>query len=125
LIRGGLKRRLLVVVALILAGLGALAIRVVLEGRDALADGDQALAEKRPGDALAAWERAARWYLPGAPHVDEAYDRLREVARRDHNLMAWRAIRSAALATLRRWPPDADDLAERKAPNAKRAAAEP
>ncbi len=120
-----MNRRLLGIAAIVLAGLGALAVRVVLEGRAALAEGDVAVIEKRSSDALAAWERAARWYLPGAPHVDEAYDRMREVARRDRSLPAWRAIRSAALATRSLWTPHADDLAEADTMIALLAAADP
>ncbi|HWU88627.1 MAG TPA: hypothetical protein VN253_15260, partial [Kofleriaceae bacterium] len=69
-------RRLVLAAAIVLAAVGALALRVVLEGRAALADGDAAYAAKRPTEAIAAWETAARWYLPGAPHVGEAYARL-------------------------------------------------
>ncbi|MBS1122271.1 MAG: hypothetical protein H6Q90_4499 [Deltaproteobacteria bacterium] len=110
-----MRGRLLAIAAIVLAGLGALAIRVVLEGRSALAEGDQAMTEQRLNDAIAAWERAARWYLPGAPHVDEAYDRLVEVARHDHNLTAWRAIRSAAVVTRSLWTPHEAELAEANA----------
>ncbi|HLL24925.1 MAG TPA: hypothetical protein VK427_22480, partial [Kofleriaceae bacterium] len=76
-------KRALVVVGIVIAALAALAVRVVVEGRDALADGDAALAAKRPLDAIAGWERAARWYLPLGPHVDDAYARLVELAQND------------------------------------------
>lgn len=114
--REQIKRRLIWIAAVVLAGLGALGLRVVLEGRAALAEGDAAFAAKRPVDALAAWESAARWYLPGAPHVDEAYDRLRGFAEKHDSLAAWRAIRSAARATRTLWQPHAEDLelADRK-----------
>jgi len=111
----GRPRETLVIAAIVLAGLGALGIRVVLEGRSALADGDEALANKRPGDAISGWEAAARWYLPGAPHVDEAYDRLLEFARTHKSLTAWRAVRSAARATRSLWTPHAAHLAEANA----------
>ncbi len=114
-----------VLIAIVVAGLGALAVRVVVEGRSALAEGDEAMTNKRYSDAIAAWERAARWYLPGAPHVDEAYDRLLEVARRDHSPAAWRAIRSAALASRSLWTPHAGDLAEANAAIAQLAADDP
>jgi hypothetical protein len=106
-----MKRTLVVIVAIVGAGFGALALRTVLEGRAALAEGDAAIAAKRSGDAISAWEAAARWYFPGAPHVDEAYDRLRDFARANKSLTAWRAIRTAALATRSLWTPHADDLA--------------
>jgi hypothetical protein len=101
--------------AIAIAILGALALRVVLEGRGALAEGDRAYAEQRPVDAIAAWEEAARWYLPGAPHVTDAYDRLREHARTRQSLPAWRAIRRAALATRGPWSSRGDELAEANA----------
>jgi hypothetical protein len=106
-------RRLLVILAIVLAGLGALAIRVVIEGRGALADGDAALASGNSAEAIRAFEASARWYLPLAPHVDEAYDRLRGLTRSEDPgvaVTAWRAIRSAARAT--RWlvTPHAEDL---------------
>lgn len=85
-------RAVVLALGIALAGLGALAVRVVVAGNAALADGDAA---KDPAEAIAAWERAARWYLPLAPHVDAAYARLEAVG----SLAAARAIRSAALAT--------------------------
>lgn len=115
------------IAAIVLAALGSLALRVVVEGRDALADGDAALAAKRPAEAIAAWESAARWYLPGASHVDEAYTRLTQLAAAEprHALAAWRAVRAAARST--RWlsTPHADDLASADAAIAKLAADDP
>ncbi len=107
-----MKRRLAWLGAVLVAGLAALALRVVFEGRAALAEGDAAMAERRVADAITGWEAAARWYLPGASHVDEAYDRLRELARTRASAPAWRAIRSAARATRGLWQPHAGDLAE-------------
>ncbi|MDB4958144.1 MAG: hypothetical protein JWO36_5713 [Myxococcales bacterium] len=102
----------LVPLALVLAGLGALAGRVVLEGRSALAEGDDSMLRGHRDEAIAAYERAARWYLPVAPHVDAAYDRLRELTRDPATeLAAARAIRGAALATRSLWTPHAADLA--------------
>lgn len=107
-----MRRKLIGVVVLVVAGLAAAAVRVVIEGRSAIADGDTALADKRPADAIAAWESAARWYLPLAPHVDAAYGRLRDFASTKNSIAAWRSIRSAALATRHLWQPHGDDLAE-------------
>ena len=73
-------KRPIVITAFVIAVLGALAIRVVIEGRGAIADGDAALAAGRPLDAIRAYEGAARWYLPFAPHVDAAYGKLRALA---------------------------------------------
>lgn len=113
--------------AIALAIGGALALRVVVEGRDALADGDEAAAAKRPADAIAAWQTAARWYLPGAPHVGAAYERLGELARAqpEHALAAWRAVRGAARATRSLWTPHADELAAADAAIAQLSAADP
>jgi len=117
----------LVVGAIVLATLGALAIRVVVEGRTALAEGDEAAAAGRTDDAIAGWETAARWYLPLAPHVDEAYARLTVLAteRGARGLAAWRAMRSAALATRHLWTPHADDLAAANAKIAELASRDP
>jgi hypothetical protein len=121
------RRAWLGIAAVAVAILGALALRVVLEGRAALADGDEAMQQKRTPDAIDAWERAARWYLPGAPHVGAAYDRLVRLARSDprHALAAWRAVRSASLATRGLWTPHADDLAEADAAIAALSAEDP
>ena len=113
-------RRALAIAAVVLAATFALALRAVTAGRAALAEGDAALAARRPADAIAAWEAAARWYLPGAPHVDEAYARLVRLAAAGEEaggtnprqaLAAWRAVRSAARATRSLWTPHAADLA--------------
>jgi hypothetical protein len=121
------KRRLVIVVALVVLGLAAVAFRVVREGRAALDAGDAAAADGRYDDAIAAWERAARAYLPLAPHVDDAYARLVELAgqRRPYALPAWRAVRSAALATRTLWTPHADDLAAANAQIAELASRDP
>ena len=120
-------RRLLLVAAIVLAAGGALALRVVLEGRAALAEGDEAYAAKRPADAIAVWETAARWYLPGAPHVGEAYARLVRIADTEprHALAAWRAVRAAARATRSLWTPHEDDLAAADAAIARLSADDP
>jgi hypothetical protein len=122
-----MKRAWVGVAAVAVAILGTLALRVVLEGRSALADGDRAMEQRRTTDAIDAWERAARWYLPGAPHVGEAYDRLAHLARSDprNALAAWRAVRSASLATRGLWTPHADQLAQADAAIAKISSEDP
>jgi hypothetical protein len=119
-------RRTIVIAALVLAALGALAIRVVVEGKSALADGDDALAHGKPSEAIRAFEASARWYLPLAPHVDEAYARLRALTGSENPavaLAAWRAIRHASRATRTLWTPHADDLAATDAAIARLSAA--
>jgi hypothetical protein len=121
-------RRVLVIAAIVLAGLGALAIRVVVEGRSALADGDDFMLRGKPIEAIASYETAARWYLPLAPHVDAAYAKLRKVAVDPDPavaLAAYRAIRSAARATTSLWTPHAADLADADAAIAQREARMP
>lgn len=118
----------IVIGAIVAAVLGALALRVVVEGRAALAAGDAALAGDRPGEAIRAYETAARWYLPLAPHVGDAYGKLRALAASEDPavaLAAWRAIRGAARATQTLWTPHADDLAAADEAIAIRAAAVP
>ncbi len=120
--------RALAILLVVLGLAGALAIRVVIAGRDALADGDAAAARGRPGEAIREDESAARWYLPLAPHVDEAYARLRELAASSDpavSLAAWRAIRGAARATRSMWTPHASDLAAADAAIAARSVAVP
>ncbi len=118
--------RLGAIAAIVIAGLAAMSLRVVLEGRSALAEGDDAMAARppRPADAIAAWESAARWYLPLAPHVDDAYGRLHGFASTRHSIVAWRAIRSAALATRTLWQPHRADLDEANAAIVELAAAD-
>jgi len=101
--------------ALVVAVLAALSIRVVVEGRSALGTGDDWMLRGKPIEAAGAYETAARWYLPLAPHVDDAYAQLRKLAASDDpavSLAAWRAIRSAAHATSGLWTPHAQDLAD-------------
>jgi hypothetical protein len=113
--------------AIVIAALGALALRVVIEGKDALAHGDAAAAHGDVREAIASWETAARWYLPGAPHVDAAYGRLVALTAADppHALAAWRAVRGAAVATASLWTPHAGDLAAANAAIAALAADDP
>lgn len=99
-------RAALIGVAIAVAIAGAAAIRMVWLGRAALADGDAARKRGDVAAAIDAWRAAARDYLPFAPHVDAAYDRLATAARdaevtgdADTALAAWRAIRSASRAT--------------------------
>lgn len=103
-----MKRRALIALVIVLAVIGALATRVFVDGRAALAEGDAAVTASDLPTAIARWRRAARWYAPLAPHVEGAYQRLGALAteaeaRGDEvtALEAWRAIRSSILAT--RW----------------------
>jgi hypothetical protein len=113
-VKSSARVRLVAIVAVAAAVLGVLAIRVVVSGRAALDAAADARARGHVDDAIRGYETAARWSLPLAPHVGEAYARLRELAASDdpdQALLAWRAIRRAALATRSLWTPHAADLA--------------
>ncbi len=120
-------KRALLPLAIAIAVLGALASRVIVSGRAALSAGDVAAAAGDLDLAIERWETAARWYLPVAGHVDDAYARLLELAGKDHRhaLAAWRAVRSAALATRGLWTPHARDLATANAAIAELASRDP
>lgn len=113
------KRTIALVAALIAASLAVVVTRAVWEGRSALARGEEALATGDSAEAVRQWRRAARWYVPLAPHVGDAYDRLEEVARaaeaggdRDLALAAWRGIRRSVLATRSFYTPQEHRLEE-------------
>jgi len=98
----GRVRTLAFALAVIVAALAAASLRAVRAGRAALASGDAAMASDRPAEAIADWEEAARWYVPFASHVDDAYARLAGLhANPDHAIAiaAARAERRAAWAT--------------------------
>lgn len=112
-----LKRKLAVAAAVIGACLAVVVTRAVLEGRAALARGDEAAAAGEIDGAISAWRRAARWYVPLAPHVGAAYDRLENAGREAEAagdtataLRAWRGVRSSILATRSVYTPHADRL---------------
>jgi hypothetical protein len=108
-------RAAVLVVAL---GLGVVVTRVFWDGRQALSAGDAAMARGDVAGALTGWRRAARWYAPGAPHVEDAYDRMEALARAAEEkgddavaLDAWRGVRSSSLSTRSFYTPHADRLA--------------
>jgi hypothetical protein len=112
------RRRTLATLALVLAvGLAAVMTRAVWAGSRALANGDAAQQRGEPLDAIELWRQAARWYVPGASHVEAAYERLETLAaeaeRRgdaDTALAAWTGIRSSILATRSFYVPHAERL---------------
>lgn len=112
-----MRRKLITAAAIASFCLGVVAMRAVLEGRSALADGDDAAARGDFAEAIAKWRRAARWYLPLAPHVGGAYDRLEHLAREAEAkgdvttaLAAWRGIRGSILATRSFYTPQSHRL---------------
>ena len=111
------RRTIAAIALLVLVCLGVVVTRAVWEGRQALSAGDSALATGDADEAIAQWRRAARWYVPGAPHVGDALDRLEELATQaaergdiDLALAAWRGVHGAIKATRSFYTPNADRL---------------
>jgi hypothetical protein len=94
-----------------------LAIRVVVSSRNELVEA-QGLQTK--GDVAASivhYRRAARWYVPGSPYHVEALSELAKIAGQAENqqdrtlaLAAYRAIRSAIMATRSFYTPERERL---------------
>ena len=112
-----MRRKVLIVLAVIGFGFGVIITRAVWEGRRALAKGDTAMANGETVKAISWWRRSARWYVPFAPHVSGAYDRLESAATKaEHNgaldvaLTAWQGIRSSVLATRSFFVPHSERL---------------
>ena len=114
------RRRTVAIVGAVIAGLLAVLItRAVWQGRSALAAGDELAADGKLDRAVQKWSRAARWYVPLAPHVGDALDRLREAGTASEEagdpvtaLIAWRGVRSSVMATRSFYTPNRDRLAE-------------
>ena len=96
---------------------GAASARVMWSGEKEIALSTAALRAGDPHGAAEHARRAAGWYMPGAPHVRVAYQRLLALGTaaeglgdRDTALFAFRGVRTAALET--RWLviPHEDDL---------------
>jgi hypothetical protein len=102
-----MKRRLVTIGLVLAFCLGVVVTRAVWEGRSALFEGDVAAQSRGDQeDAIRWWRRAARWYVPLAPHVGRAYDRLEELGARAEKegdlataLAAWQGVRGSILAT--------------------------
>jgi hypothetical protein len=112
-----MRRKLVIVAICVGLCLGVVVTRAVWEGRAALAEGDRALTAGDADLAVTWYRRAARWYVPGAPHVGRAYDRLAAIAAQAEGqgnlelaLAAWRGIQGSILATRSFYTPYADRL---------------
>lgn len=120
------------VVGTIVAAVGLVTARAIYEGESRLEAADAAIRRQEPASAITQAAAAARWYVPGAPHVPAAYARLVHVARtaevdRDPAmaLLAWRAVRAAALDTAWLVQPHQDELALANAAIARLSADQP
>ncbi len=113
------RRSLLIGLATAFLCLGVVSVRAMWEGSSALSRGDAAHAEGDTEEAIRWWRRAARWYVPLAPHVGSAYARLRKLgdaATRDGDtqtaLAAWRGVRSSIRATRSFYTPYSEHVDE-------------
>jgi hypothetical protein len=93
--------------------------RQVLEGRASIRRADELASQGEVCGSIAHAMRAARAYVPFAPHVREGYDRLRATALRaeldgdlETALLAWEAVRAASKGTRTLWTPFVDRLSE-------------
>lgn len=100
--------RAITTLALVGLCVGAVSARVIWAGESEIAASTQALRSADLREATTRARRAAGWYAPGAPHVRVAYERLIAIATaaeghgdRELALLAWRAVRTAAIET--RW----------------------
>lgn len=112
-----MKRRLITAAIVIGFCLAVVVTRAVWQGRGALDDGDRALEAHDSEEAIRGWRRAARWYVPLAPHVSDAYDRLEALAALAEQqgdlrtaLAAWQGVRGSILATRSFYTPHEDRL---------------
>jgi hypothetical protein len=96
------------VVAIAAAVVAAMATHALVEGQRELSASGTLLAAGDMEQALVRARRSASWYVPGAPHVPLAYERMIGIARVSEGrsdprtaLLAWQAVREAALSS--RW----------------------
>ena len=102
---------------------GASTVRALVDGRGELERSTDAFNHGDLHASILYARRAASAYVPGAPHVDAAYARLRAIALGAESSgdpetarLAWGAVRSAALESRHVWTPRLGDLetADRK-----------
>lgn len=97
-------QRLLLVLALLVAGLGVASLRTAHLGRHAADAAEAAFDRGDLAQAVRSARRAAGLTVPGAPHVDRAFRRLEVIARgaealgdTELSIAAWEAVRTAAV----------------------------
>ncbi|MEM6959072.1 MAG: hypothetical protein AAF411_02535 [Myxococcota bacterium] len=92
--------------------------RVVVAGRSELAAGEELEQSGDLDGAIIRYRRAAKWYLPGAPHGPEAIARLGAIAEQNAGATrraAYRSIRAAAFAARSVFSPYEEALSEANA----------
>jgi hypothetical protein len=99
-------RRVATGLLVVVAFLGALLARIVLEGEAAMTESDRAFHRGDVRQAAVEARRAAVLYAPGARHVRAAYERLRAIAVGSEAQgdtasarFAWRVVRGSILET--------------------------
>lgn len=112
-----MKRKLITSAVVVGFCLAVVVTRAVWQGRGALDDGDRALEANDTEEAIRGWRRAARWYVPLAPHVSDAYARLEALAALAEKqgdlrtaLAAWQGVRGSILATRSFYTPHEERL---------------
>lgn len=127
---GSISRSAAAFGTMLLAASALLTFRTLERGQAELAASERAFDAGQVELALQHAQRAAAAYVPGAWHVDRAYDRLRAIARgaelgRDPELarVAWGALRGAAWESRHVWQPRAAELGEADAELARLGAA--
>lgn len=112
-----MKKKIITAAVVVGFCLAVVVTRAVWQGRGALDDGDQALSAGDSEEAIRHWRRAARWYVPFAPHVTDAYDRLEALAALAEQkgdlrtaLAAWQGVRGSILATRSFYTPHEERL---------------
>jgi len=118
-VSGSISRSVAALGPVLLAASALLAFRTVQRGEAELAASERAFDAGRVELALQHARQAAAAYVPGAQHVDGAYERLRAIARgaelaRDPELarLAWSAVRGAAWESHHLWQPRVAELHE-------------
>ncbi len=113
------RRKLLIGLATVFLCFGVITVRAMWEGKSALSQGDAAHLKGDSEEAVRWWRRAARWYVPLAPHVGRAYDRLRTLAQAaeikgdtELALSSWRGVRSSIRATRSFYTPYSEHVDE-------------
>src|SRR4051812_10498827 len=117
--RARLLRAVLLTSFFVLLAFGALCARAIVEGQAELNASDAAFDKGELAGAIEHARRSATAYVPGAPHVQLAYERLRAIALGAEAagqpvvaLAAWQAVRSAALETRHLSTPRAAELSQ-------------